>query len=88
MSYDLMFRRAIELHEQGEFDKAEQLYRQILETVPENPDILNLLGLIAQVKGVHEEAAGLFYRAIKADGKRAPFYFNLGISLNCWTATI
>ena len=85
MSYDLMFRRAIELHEQGEFDKAEQLYRQILETLPENPDILNLLGLIAQVKGVHEEAAGLFYRAIKADGKRAPFYFNLGISLNCWS---
>ena len=85
MSYDLMFRRAIELHEQGEFNKAEQLYRQILETVPENPDILNLLGLIAQVKGVHEEAAGLFYRAIKADGKRAPFYFNLGISLNCWS---
>lgn len=84
MSYDLMFRRAIELHEQGEFDKAEQIYRQLLETVPGNPDILNLLGLIAQVKGVHEEAASLFYRAIKADGKRAPFYFNLGISLNCW----
>ena len=84
MSYDLLFRRAIELHEQGEFDKAEQLYRQILEAIPENPDVLNLLGLIAQIKGVHEEAAGLFYRAIKADDKRAPFYFNLGISLNCW----
>ena len=84
MSYDLMFRRAVELHEQGEFDKAEQLYRQILETIPENPDILNLLGLIAQIKGIHEEATGLFYRAIKADSKRAPFYFNLGISLNCW----
>lgn len=84
MSYDLLFRRAVDFHQNGEFDKAEMLYRQILETVPENPEVLNLLGLIAQIKGIHQEAAGLFYRAIKADGSRAPFHFNLGISLNCW----
>ena len=84
MSYDLLFRRAVDFHQNGEFDKAEMLYRQILETVPENPEVLNLLGLIAQIKGIHQEAAGLFYRAIKADGSRALFHFNLGISLNCW----
>ena len=55
-----------------------------MEAVPETPEVLNLLGLIAQIKGIHQEAAGLFYRAIKADHNRAVFYFNLGISLNCW----
>lgn len=44
MSYDLLFRRAVDFHQNGEFDKAEMLYRQILETVPENPEVLNLLG--------------------------------------------
>lgn len=57
MSYDLLFRRAVDFHQNGEFDKAEMLYRQILETVPENPEVLNLLGLIAQIKGIHQEAA-------------------------------
>ena len=45
MSYDLMFQQALALHEQGRFDEAENLYRQILETAPQNPDVLNLLGL-------------------------------------------
>ena len=38
MSYDLLFRRAVDFHQNGEFDKAEMLYRQILETVPENKE--------------------------------------------------
>ena len=43
MTYDFMFSRALELHQDGRFAEAEQLYRQILETAPKNPDILNLL---------------------------------------------
>ncbi len=81
MSYDLLFQQAIKAHEQGNFDTAEQIYRQILEVSPNNPDILNLLGLIAQYKGVHNQAIELFYQAIKAAPKHAPFYFNLAISL-------
>ena len=42
MTYDFMFSRALELHQDGRFAEAEQLYRQILETAPKNPDILNL----------------------------------------------
>ena len=59
MTYDFMFSRALELHQDGRFAEAEQLYRQILETAPKNPDILNLLGLVAQARGVHNEAVTL-----------------------------
>lgn len=81
MSYDIMFQQALTLHQQGQLDAAEQIYRQILETAPDHPDILNMLGLIAQAKGVHNQAIELFYKAIQKAPKHSPFYFNLGISL-------
>lgn len=80
MSYDILFQQALSLHEAGQLAAAEQIYRQILETAPNQPEVLNLLGLVAQAKGVQEEACGLFYRAIKAAPNRAPFYFNLAFS--------
>lgn len=84
MSYDLMFQQALALHEQGQFDEAENLYRQILETAPQNPDVLNLLGLVAQAKGIHNEAVELFYKAVCKAPTHAPFYFNLALSLDLW----
>ncbi len=84
MGYDLLFQRAVRLHEEGYLNEAEQIYRQILETAPQHPDVLNLLGLIAQAKGIHEEAAALFTKAINQSPDFAPFYFNLGVSLNLW----
>ena len=79
-----MFQQALALHEQGRFDEAESLYRQILQTAPDNPDVLNLLGLVAQAKGVHNEAVELFYQAIRKAPAHAPFYFNLALSLDMW----
>ena len=84
MSYDFMLQQAISLHEQGNLDGAEKLYRQLLKAMPEQPDILNLLGLIAQAKGIDNEAVNLFYEAIKKAPDRAPFYFNLALSLKAW----
>lgn len=81
MGYDLLFQQAVRLHENGELNKAENIYRQILETAPDNPDVLNLMGLIAQAKGLHEQACGWFYRAIRQAPDAAAFYFNLGLSL-------
>ena len=34
MGYDLLFQRAVRLHEEGYLNEAEQIYRQILETAP------------------------------------------------------
>lgn len=81
MSYDILFQQALIAHQQGRFDEAEQLYRQILETAPEHPDVLNMLGLVAQAKGVHSQAINLFYQAIQKAPQHAPFYFNIALSL-------
>lgn len=80
----MLLARAVKLYEDGQWDDAEQIFRQILETAPEQPDVLNLLGLVAQAKGVHQEAVTLFYKAIKNKPDCAPFYYNLAFSLRQW----
>ena len=80
MSYDLMFKKANTLYENGNFDEAEDLYRKILEAVPENPDVLNMLGLTAQAKGLHPQAISYFSQAIKISPTHLPLYFNLAVS--------
>ena len=81
MGYDLLFQQAVKLHEAGELTKAENIYRQILETAPDNPDVLNLMGMVAQAKGLHDQACNWFYRAAKQAPTSAHIYFNLGLSL-------
>jgi len=80
MSYDLLMQQALKLHQEGNLAAAEALYRQILETVPGNPVILNLLGLIAQSNGLDSQAVDLFSQAI-AGQPSAEYYFNLAWSL-------
>ncbi len=81
MSYDLMFQKAVELQQNGALNEAEQLYRQILQTAPNNANVLNMLGLIAQTKGLHAEAVNLFYQAIDSAPRHFPLFFNLAVSL-------
>ena len=81
MSYQLMFQKAVELQQNGALNEAEQIYRQILETAPDNADVLNLLGLIAQTRGIHREAVSYFYKAIENAPQHWPIFFNLAISL-------
>ncbi len=81
MSYELMFQKAVALQQNGALNEAEQLYRQILETSPQNADVLNLLGLIAQTRGLHREAVSYFYRAADSAPRHFPIFFNLGVSL-------
>ena len=81
MSYELMFQRAVALQQNGALNEAEQIYRQILETAPNNADVLNLLGLIAQQRGFHQEAVSYFYKAADNAPKHFPIQFNLAISL-------
>ena len=83
MSYDIMFEKAVKLHQDGRFDEAESLYRQILTAVPENADILNLLGLIAQEKRAYNQSVELLYKATKISPNNHFYHFNLGYSLFC-----
>ena len=82
MSYELMFQKAVELQQNGALNEAERLYRQILETAPDNVNVLNMLGLVAQAKGLHEQAIDYFYKAADLAPKHFPIFFNLAVSLS------
>lgn len=74
MSYEIMFNKAVELQQNGALNEAEQIYRQILETAPENVNVLNMLGLIAQEKGLHAEAVSYFYKAVTYAPQHFPLF--------------
>jgi tetratricopeptide (TPR) repeat protein len=65
-------------HQAGRLDQAEAIYRQILETDPEQPEALHLLGLLAAQSGRAEQAVELINAAIRARPDRAEYYNNLG----------
>ena len=81
MSYDNIFTMALKYFDEGNFPEAERLARQIHHTAPNNPDVLNLLGLIAQAKGLHNEACSYFSAAIRQKNDNAGYLFNLAFSL-------
>lgn len=81
MSYDKLFAEALHCFDRSQFDSAETLLRQINETAPDNPEVLNLLGLIAQARGLHQEACSYFSAALREQPDTASFHFNLAFSL-------
>lgn len=81
MSYDLMFEKAIELQNNGALNEAESIYLKMLEAMPYNADVWNLLGLIAQTRDDNLRAVDCFLSAIKYSPKPfAPYFFNLALS--------
>ncbi len=81
MSYNAMFDEALNLFDNGDFENAEIIARQLIETAPDNPEILNLIGLIAQAKGLHHEACSYFSVALRQKPNTASYLFNLAFSL-------
>jgi tetratricopeptide (TPR) repeat protein len=71
-------RTAVGLHQAGRLSEAEQIYRQILETFPSQPDALHLLGVAALQSGRHELAVQYIGQAIAARPDQPIFYNNLG----------
>lgn len=81
MSYDYLFQKANLLYADGALLEAEQLYRQILLVAPKQPDVLNMLGLIAQLKGQNDVAVDFFYQVLEQVSNRWLVHFNLAVSL-------
>ena len=81
MSYNDLFNEAIKHFDNGNYEDAEALLRQISITAPDNPEVLNMLGLIAQAKGLHSQACPLFSAALRIKPDTASYCFNLAFSL-------
>lgn len=68
---------ALDHQEAGRFDKADILYRRILEASPGHPHALHLWGILAALTGRPEEATGRIGQAIAAAPDIADFHVNL-----------
>lgn len=72
---------ALAMHQQGQLDLAEALYREILQSQPFHFDALQLLATIAAQLGNSGEAVELFDRALKITPDYASALCNRGTAL-------
>jgi len=72
---------AIRNHEAGHLQKAEDIYRKILEKNPNNSDVLNLMGILANQRKRPADAEDLIRQAISKNGLVPSYHNNLGIIL-------
>jgi predicted O-linked N-acetylglucosamine transferase (SPINDLY family) len=77
-SVDQAFALALRHHQAGRLADAERGYRQILQRLPEHPDSLHLLGVIALQTGNPEAALALVERAVALRPDGAVYRNNLG----------
>jgi protein O-GlcNAc transferase len=75
-----LLQTAIQYQQRGELDKAEAIYKKILEVDPNHGDALHLSGIIAHQSGRKATAVELIQRAIQADPGKACYYNSLGIT--------
>ena len=69
---------AMQHHQAGRLQVAEQIYREILAAQPNEAEPHHLLGLIAFQLGKHEIAVEYIGRAIGVNGQAAVYHHNLG----------
>ena len=65
ISLDDALQLAIRLHQANQFEYAEDVYRQLLEIAPENPNILHFFGLLRHQRGYPEEGAEWIKKALE-----------------------
>ncbi|MES2792023.1 MAG: tetratricopeptide repeat-containing glycosyltransferase family protein, partial [Planctomycetota bacterium] len=68
---------AVQQHQTGRLDLAEQLYRQILQAEPNHADAWHLLGVVSSQTGRHPAAVECLSKAISLNPRAAAFHGNL-----------
>ena len=72
---------AVQHHNEGRLSKAESIYQQILQSDPNQPVALHLLGVIAHQVGKNDTAVDLITRALALKPDYPEAHSNLGVSL-------
>ena len=73
--------QAIQLHRAGRLDESERIYRQILESEPDEGNALNNLGILLRHQGRLDESVDVLQRAITADPDFPEACNSLGMTL-------
>ena len=68
-------------HAAGDLSKAEGIYQQILQTDPNHPVALHLIGVIAHQKGENDGAVNLITKAIDIKPDFPEAHSNVGLAL-------
>lgn len=78
MNLDESLQTALEHHQAGRLQQAEQTYRQILQVDPQHAQATHLLGVLASQTGQQRLAIQLISAAIRLDESNAAMHVNLG----------
>lgn len=73
--------KAMSLHQEGELQGAEALYRRILSSEPRHFTALHCLGVMKNQCGDFEEGARILGEALRVNSRSALGHMNLGIAL-------
>jgi len=77
-----IYDRGVELFERGQYAEAEGLLREVVRRRPNYADVLNKLGIIANLSGRLEEAAAFFERSVSINPAYTEAVLNLTITYN------
>ena len=75
-----LFANAVDLHQRGRLQEAEQHYRQILARAPNHADSLHLLGVLAHQVGRNNLAVDLIGKALAINDRVPEFHYNIGLA--------
>jgi len=76
--------KAWSLHQAGQLAAAQQEYQRLLRFQPNQPDVLNLMGLLCIQDGRPSDAEPYILKALQADPDNPQSHYNLGIACaNC-----
>jgi predicted TPR repeat methyltransferase len=79
ISFDEALAYCIRFQQSGELEKAADLYRRLLEVVPDHARLLHYAGVLAHQQGRHDESIRMIERSLALDPDQADGYNNLGI---------
>ena len=69
---------AVQLHQQGYLDAAQELYRRLLELDPRNANALHYLGVLLHARGKSDDAIDFMRQSIALDPAVPDWHANLG----------
>jgi tetratricopeptide (TPR) repeat protein len=76
-----LLKAALQHHKDGRLKQAAREYKRVLQAKPDQPDALNLLGVIELSQGRSTHARDLILKALKNNPEEASFHCNLGNAL-------